>query len=161
MVALAVWFESLQPRERRFLTVGAIAAAIILLLGLLALDRGVARAQTHLTHREQDLAWMRSIAPQLEAAGPPAASRPASQQSLIVVVDAAAREVGLASSLSSSEPSGNDGLQVRLEKAPFDTLVGWLARLSEQHGIRVQSATIESAGAPGVVNAGLVLQASH
>ncbi len=161
MVTPAVWFESLQQRERRFLTAGAVIAALVLLIGLISLDRSVARAQAHLTHRAQDLAWMRSVAPQLEAAGPPATSRPASQRSLIVVVDAAAREVGLATSLSSSEPSGNNGLQVRLEKAPFDTLVGWLSRLSEQNGIQVQSATIESAGAPGVVNAGFVLQASH
>ncbi len=161
MPSLDVWFRSLQERERRILIAGAVIAAVVLLLALLSLDRSVARAQAHLNRREQDLAWMRSVAPQLAAAGPAAASQATSQRSLIVIVDAAAREVGLATSLSSSEPSGSNGLSVRLEKAPFDTLVGWLARLSEQQGIRVQSATIESGGAPGIVNAGIVLQTSH
>lgn len=161
MAALEAWYHSLQHRERRFVAAGAVIAAIVLLLGLLSLDRSVARAQTRLAHREQDLAWMRSVAPELAAAGPASASAPASQRSLIVVVDAAAQEAGLGTALSSSEPSGSNGLRVRLDKAPFDTLVGWLARLSEQHGIRVDSATIDSAGAPGIVNAGIVLQASR
>jgi type II secretory pathway component PulM len=46
---------------------------------------------------------------------------------------------------------------VRLQKAPFDTLISWLARLSQQNGIRVDTASIESAGSPGLVNAALVL----
>jgi type II secretory pathway component PulM len=74
-----------------------------------------------------------------------------------VVVDRAAREAGLGTALTSSEPSGAGGLQVRLEKAPFDAIVGWLARLSEQDGIRVDSATMDNSGQPGVVNAGIVL----
>lgn len=76
---------------------------------------------------------------------------------MLVVVDRAAREAGLAKSLTSSEPSGAGGLQVRLEKAPFDSVVAWLARLSEQEGIRVESATIDNAGQPGIINAGVVL----
>ena len=75
-----------------------------------------------------------------------------------VVVDRAAREAGLGESLTSSEPSGAGGLRVRLEKAPFDIMVGWLARLADQHGVRVESATIDSASEPGLVNAALVLR---
>ncbi len=161
MEALVAWFRSREVRERRVLLAGGAIVGIFVLLGLLSLDRGVARAQARLTHRQQDLAWMRSVAPQLAAAGPAAASSPADQRSLIVIVDAAAHEVGLGTALASSEPSGSNGLRVRLDKAPFDTLVGWLARLSEQHGISVESATIDNAGAPGIVNAGIVLQASH
>jgi len=157
---LVAWFESLAERERRFVLVGAAAVAVAVLLGLFSLDRSVVRAHLRLAHKQADLAWMRSVAPQLAAAAPPAAI-PASQRSLIVVIDDAAREAGLASSLASSEPSGQGGLRVRLDKAPFDTLVGWLARLAEQRGIRVDSATIDSAGAPGLVNAGIVLNTSH
>ena len=35
----------------------------------------------------------------------------------------------------------------------------WLARLSQQNGVLVDSATIEKAGAPGIVNAAIVLHA--
>jgi type II secretory pathway component PulM len=45
-----------------------------------------------------------------------------------------------------------------MEKAPFDALVGWLSRLSQQNGIGVDGASIDTAGAPGVVNAAMVLR---
>lgn len=157
MSALSARFEALSERERRLVAAAAAIAALVLLYALFSLDRNVARAEARLAHKQQDLAWMQSVAPQLAAAGP-AVAAPTSQRSLIVVVDQSAREVGLGMALTSSEPSPQGGLRVRLDKAPFDTLVGWLARLGEQNRIRVESATIDGAGAPGLVNAALVLR---
>jgi type II secretory pathway component PulM len=36
--------------------------------------------------------------------------------------------------------------------------VQWLARLSQQNGIHVESGNIDAAGPPGLVNAGIVLR---
>ena len=41
----------------------------------------------------------------------------------------------------------------------LDTLIAWLARLAQQNGIVVDSATIEKTGVPGLVNAAIVLRA--
>jgi type II secretory pathway component PulM len=123
---------------------------------ILPLDRSVAKAHARVVAKQADLAWMRAVTPELVAAGPGPAPL-TSQRSMLVVVDRAAREAGLGTALTSSEPSGAGGLQVRLEKAPFDAIVAWLARLSEQDGIRVDSATMDIAGQPGIVNAGIVL----
>jgi len=139
-------------------TIGGVAALVLLILAvLLPLDQSVARAHQRIAHKQADLAWMRSVAPRLAGAAPVIA--PSSQRSLIVVVDNAAREAGLGTALTSSEPAGQGGLRVRLDNAQFDTLVGWLARLSQQHGIRVETATVDAAGPPGIVNAGIVLHA--
>lgn len=160
MTALITWFESLSARERRMVSIGAVAAGVLLVFAILMpLDQSVSRAHERLAHKQSDLAWMRSVAPQL-AAAPALPLAPSSQRSLIVIVDNSAREAGLGTALASSEPSGQGGLRVRLDKAPFDTIVGWLSRLAEQRGIHVESATIDSAGAPGLVNAGIVLHAS-
>jgi type II secretory pathway component PulM len=146
---------ALSPRERRLLLVGAVAVAAILIFGmLLPLDRSVAHAQQRLAKKRADLSWMQSVAPQI-ALLPPAAA--ANGESLLVVVDRSARESGLASALSGSEPGGAGSLSVRLEKAPFDVLVGWLTRLAQQNGVAVDSAVIEKTGAPGLVNANIVL----
>jgi len=155
--ALATWFQALNERERRLVAIAGLIGVLVVLYALVSLDRSVAHAQARLAQKQQDLAWMRSVAPQLAAAGP-AAVAPTSQRSLIVIVDQSAREVGL--SVPSSEPSPRGGLSVKLEKAPFDTLVGWLARLAQQNRIRVESATIDGAGAPGLVNAAIVLRSS-
>jgi general secretion pathway protein M len=150
-------FDSLNERERRMVVIGGVCATLLLVFGVIVpLDRSVAREHARIAAKQADLVWMRAVAPELLATGP-AVNAPTSQQSMLVVVDRAAREAGLGSALTSSEPSGAGGLQVRLEKAPFDAIVAWLARLSEQDGIRVDSATMDNSGQPGVVNAGVVL----
>ncbi len=145
---------ALSPRERRLLLIGAIAAVAILIFGILIpLDRSVAHAQERLAKKRADLSWMQSVAPQIAVLPPPSASG----ESLLVVIDRSARESGLASALSGSEPGSGGNLSVRLEKAPFDVLIGWLARLAQQNGVTVDSAIIEKSGTPGLVNANIVL----
>ena len=148
--------SSLSARDRRTLLVGAAIALILLLLAvILPLDHSVSRLHDEVTHKQADLVWMRSVAPEIAASGP---VRNTSGESLIVIVDQSARESGLGAALAGSQPSGRGNLSVQLEKAPFDALVGWLARLSQQNGVQIESATIDSAGEPGTVNASLVLQ---
>ncbi len=152
------WWQSLSERDRRILLIGAAAAILILLLGVfLPLHRSVAQASQRIERKREDLKWMQSTLPELASAGPPPVA-PTSQESLIVVIDRTARESGLGAMLAGGiQPSGNGALQVRLEKAPFDVMVAWLARLADQNAVRVESATIDAVG-PGLVNAGLVLR---
>ena len=158
MDALLAWFRAQSPRDQRLAAGGAVVVLLLVIFGIFVpLDTSVARANTRIRHKESDLAWMRSVAPQLAAAGT-AVATPTSQRSLIVVVDSSARESGLGSALNSSEPGGPGALRVRLDKAPFDTLVAWLAKLSQQNGIRVEQGNIDAAGPPGLVNAGLLLR---
>jgi type II secretory pathway component PulM len=81
-------------------------------------------------------------------------------ESLVVLVDRTAHEAGFAKSLVGSQPSGDGGLNVRFEKMPFDLLVSWLSTLHEQYGVRVDSATLDSASEAGTVSAVLVLHPS-
>jgi general secretion pathway protein M len=148
--------RSLSPRDRRTLLVGGVIVAILIVLAvILPLDHSVSRLQSQVAKKQTDLVWMRNAAPEIAAAGP---VRSNSGESLIVVVDQSARESGLGSSLAGSQPSGPGELSVQLEKAPFDALVGWLARLSQQNGVQIESATIDTAGERGTVNATLVLK---
>jgi general secretion pathway protein M len=147
--------NSLSYRERRMLVFGGVAAVLLLIFGILIpLDRSVSRVQQRLAHKQADLAWMQGVAPELANTAPPPS---ANGESLLVIIDRSARESGLAGALSGSEPHGPKALSLRLEKANFDTLIGWLARLSQQNGVTVDSATIDKAGAPGQVNAAIVL----
>jgi type II secretory pathway component PulM len=81
----------------------------------------------------------------------------ASDESLVVLVDRTARESGLGSSIRDQSPAGQNGLQLRLEGAPFDLLMAWLASLQQQYGVRVDGAIIGATSAPGLVNANLTL----
>jgi general secretion pathway protein M len=148
-------FANLSERDRRVALIGAIALAAILLFGVIVpLDRTVTRERAKLAQKRADLAWMQSVAPEIARTAPPPS---ATGESLLVIIDRSARESGLGNALAGSEPLAGGSLSIRLEKAPFDALIGWLARLSQQNGVLVDSATIEKAGAPGLVNAAIVL----
>jgi general secretion pathway protein M len=140
-------------------TFGAAAAVVLLILAIvLPLNRNIAQARQRVTTKQGDLAYIQNAVPQLSSAGPGIGAA-ATGESLVVLIDSSARESGLGKSLSSSQPTGDKGLRIRLDNVPFDALVAWLARLSQSHGVRVESAEIESAGEAGLVNAGLVLKA--
>jgi len=158
MDTIVSWFHAQSPRDQKVAAIGGVVILLIVILGIFVpLDTSVARAHARVQHKASDLAWMKAVAPQLAAAGS-AVPAPTTQRSLIVVIDSSARESGLGAALNSSEPSGPGALRVRLDRAPFDTLVTWLGRLSQQNGIHVESGTIDAAGPPGLVNAGLVLR---
>jgi general secretion pathway protein M len=148
--------DSLSERDRRTLLIGGGVVVLLLLYLIIQLDSSVSSAHKRILKKQTDLTWMRSVAPEIAANGGLRAA-PGQGQSLLVIVDRSARESGLASALAGSDPAGPGGLSVRLQKAPFDTLITWLARLGQQNGIRVDTASIESAGSPGLVNAAIVL----
>ncbi|HWM67777.1 MAG TPA: type II secretion system protein M [Steroidobacteraceae bacterium] len=148
--------DTMSPREQQLVRIGGIALVAILIFGvLMPLDSSVSKARARISKKQADLVWMRGAAPMLAAFGP---AHQSNGESLIVIVDRSARESGLGSSLAGSDPSGPGGIQVRLEKAPFDAMIGWLSRLSQQNGIGVDGATIDGAGTPGIVNAAIVLR---
>jgi general secretion pathway protein M len=156
---MRAWYENLSERDRRVVNIGGVVVLVLVLLAIiLPLNTQISLARKRITTKQGDLAFIQSVAPQVAAAGPGAAGA-ANAESLVVLIDSSARESGLGKALSSSQPTGDRGLRIRLDKAPFDALVAWLARLSQQHGVRVESAEIESAGEVGLVNAGLVLKA--
>jgi len=146
--------DTLSERDRRMLTIGGALVALLLLYVIFQLDSSVSSAHKRIKKKQDDLTWIQTAAPEILAQGPVA---PSGGESLIVIVDRSAREAGLATALAGSEPAGPGGLSVRLQKAPFDSLISWLARLSQQNGVRVDSASIDTAGTPGLVNAAIVL----
>jgi general secretion pathway protein M len=154
------YYLRLSRREQRIMLAGAIAAALLLILAiLLPLQRTVGAAQARVERKQDDLNWLRSVAPQLASlrnAAPP----PQLHESLVVLVDRTARQAGLEHALAGSQPSGNGGLNVRLEQASFDMLVAWLAQLRDSFGVRVDSAVLDAGNSAGTVNASLVLHAN-
>lgn len=153
---LRQWFAARSAQEQRTLWLGGSAALVVLLLGVLVpLHNSVVARVAHVTAMRADLGWLRSVSSRLAAA----ASLPAtSPESLVVVVDRVARATGIAAGMSSSQQAVNGSLDVHLEHVSFDALATWLGQLTQLNGVQVESATIESAGTPGLVRATLVLR---
>jgi general secretion pathway protein M len=160
MNELRQWLAGLAPRERNlvYLAAGLLAVAVVYFALVLPLTTASARRAARIEQKTADLAWMRQVAPQVMAATAAAGGGAAgSEESLVVLVDRSGREAGLGSAIRDQSPSGDLGLRLRLESASFDVLVAWLASLQQQYGVRVDAATIDAAGAPGLVNASITL----
>ncbi len=149
---LEAWYGGLNPREQLMVRVGAIAAAVLLLAGIiLRLHGAVQAAEKRLLGKRADAAYIQSVLPELRAAPLPAGAG----QSLVAVVDRTTRDAGLASNLKATEPSGVSGVRVRFEGASFAQLVTWLMRIQQEYGLSIQAATLEKTDSPGHVNANL------
>lgn len=155
---MKTWFLGLAPRER--LLVGGAAVVFVLLLAYLlvveplqqrraVLERGVV-AQREL------LAWMHTaVVPLRGDTTAPSSSR---GQSLFAVVDRSARATVLAGALQRVQPEGQGNVRVWFNDAPFDDLVRWIATLQRDHGITVNTLSIERTDTAGLVSARLTLE---
>ena len=151
---LEEWYAALAPREQLIVRAGSIVAALLLLLVIvLQLHGAVNRLEKRVATKHADVAYITSVLPELRGAPAPQGGG----QSLVTVIDRTTRDAGLSSNLRGADPSGIGGVRVRLEGASFDVLVPWLLRIQREYALRVQSATLEKADAPGRVNANLTL----
>jgi general secretion pathway protein M len=158
MKQIRQWLDGLAPRERNLVYAAAalLGIAVVYFAVVLPVTSAARHREARIVQKTSDLAWMQQVAPQVMAAAA-AGGGVASDESLVVLVDRTARESGIGSSIRDQTPAGQNGLQLRLEGAPFDLLMAWLANLQQQHGVRVDGAIIGAANAPGLVNANLTL----
>ena len=158
MNALGQWLDGLAPRERNlvYAAAGLLAVALVYLIVVLPVTTAAKHRAARIEQKSADLAWMRQVAPQVAAASA-AGDATAGGESLVVLVDRTGREAGLGGAIRDQSPSGEHALRLRLEAAQFDVLVVWLTNLQQQYGVRVEAATIDAAGAPGLVNASITL----
>ena len=149
---LAAWYGARQPNEQRLLRMAAIVVPLLIVLSLVTgLHGAVTRLEKRVSTKRADLAYLKSALPALANAPHPNASG----GSLVALVDSSSREAGLV--VSGTEPQGANQLKVRLDAAPFDTVIGWLVRLQQTEGVAVAAASIDRAAGPGQVNATLTL----
>ena len=160
MQQLKTWYYGLQARERWMVSVAGVLVVLTLvyLFALAPFYSAIDARAERVSKKEADLAWMRSVANDVIALSQdaPMAAAP-SGESLVVLVDRAARECGLSSALTGQTPNGTSSIRVRLERAEFDKLVLCLADLQQTQAVGIESATIDRTSEPGFVNASLVL----
>jgi general secretion pathway protein M len=149
---LLAWYGALQPREQQIVRYGVLAAALLVVAGgVLRLHAVVAGAEKRIAGKRADIAYITGVLGELQAAPLPAGGG----QSLVSVIDRTTRDGGLGMNLRGTEPSGINGVRVRLEGASFDALATWLLRVQREYGLSVQAATLERTDTPGRVNASL------
>ena len=160
MQQLRDWFNTRQPRERAILLGGGVLVVLVALYTLVLgpFYKSLNERAERVERKEADLAWMRTVAAEVQMLGAnqPIGAGPTGE-SLVVLVDRTARECGVGAALTGQTPDGETGIRVRLESAAFNVLVKCLNNLQQVHAISIEQATFDKASRPGLVNASLVL----
>jgi len=155
------WFDSLETRERVFVTVGAFIVAIALIYGLVwaPLDAKHAVLKNDVENWQRSLTELRPLRLTPSTANRPR-TNPGSQQSPIIIVDQTLRSRGLERYRRRSQPTANNGIRVEFENVAFDELVLWLGDLGEQYSMHVQAGSFgrTSRAEQGRINATLTLE---
>lgn len=156
------WWNGLEARERRTLTLGAVALAVIVFVFAIWLPahRGAEAQAARLADRRVALAWMQQAAAEarlLQAAGGGARTG-LGGQSLFSFVDKSARDAGLGSAIRQVEPTEDQRVRVNLQQASFDTVVNWLATLKSRNGIEAEQLSVRRGADAGKVDVQIVLQ---
>jgi general secretion pathway protein M len=153
-------YEALQPRERLFVSVGAVVVALALVWGLVWQPAANARK-----NQLQALSDVRAEAERLEAIAVAvqkarAAGGGAIQgqgQSLLTLVDQQGRAPELGKAPTRLQPEGDNEVRVWFEDVPFDALVRWMASLEKDFGVQIAGAEFERRAGSGLVNARLTV----
>lgn len=153
------WFLSLEERERRILTGGAIILLGVILYGAILSPFAASKTALteHIAEQRALLAWMRPVTVQIQSLG---GNQPAtlSPGALLSTINHEATSAGLGDALRQVQQQNDGSVRVQLEGASFDTLLQWLGSLHQRFGISVSDMSVQRGDGAGLVNATLSLQ---
>jgi general secretion pathway protein M len=159
------WFDSLEIREKYFVSIGAVIATLGLAYGLVwaPLDRSHDMLRADVSLWQDSLQALRPLRNSANSADSNNGSgNTGAQQSPIIVVDQTLRSRGLDPYRKRSQPTTSNGIRVEFENVAFDDLVLWLGDLSRQYDMNVQAGSFSpgSRSNPGRINATITLERS-
>lgn len=159
------WFESLETREQRFVSVGTVIVVFSILYGAIwaPIDKRHAELKADVDTWQQSLGDLKRLRPQLANTGSTSQTPVAGQQQTpLIIVDQTLRSRSLERYRTRSQPVSNNGIRVEFENVAFDDLVLWLGDMSGQYGLHVQAGTFSGGSrvGPGRINATLTLERS-
>lgn len=151
-MTLIQWFRSLEKREQVLLAVGSVAIVFYLVYGVMY--RGLVdsrdRYQRLNAEQQENLAWVRSTAPVIEAMHRSTARVETGDKSLAQLAEEAAKDAGVR--ISRFQPVNETEAQVWLEQEDFSVVIAFLNRIETDFGLRLEDVSITSANTPGIVN---------
>ncbi|MER2492406.1 type II secretion system protein GspM [Catenovulum sediminis] len=142
------WFESLSSRERQLVLGGGIVLIIGLFFQLIwgPLNTALDKAELDVKNKQTALLWVSEKTAELKQRQ--SGNSKVTSGSLNQIVNAAARRADI--SLARMQPQG-ESLQVQIDEVEFNALVRWLADLTQNKGLRIESLDISAADKPGAV----------
>ncbi len=149
---MKAWFAGLTQREQLSVLVLGVALALYLLYALVwspldARRDTLARQNAEIAESLTRVDAMVSELLALRETG----AKPGTRRNLTSVINESTRRLQLP--VSRLQPNSRGEIQVRLENAPFDDVLGWLYEMEFGEGLLVREVSITEGGSVGRVNA--------
>ena len=146
---IAAAWRARNPRERKLLAAAGAVVGLALVLSLLDWSNGQQnRLDRNLPRAEAQLEQVQESATEIARLRAQPAPRRLSGPALLETVQASAKSRGLGLAIQLA----GDGLQIK-GQAGLDDLVGWLAALQTDLGLRVVRMEVQGQGAAATVDA--------
>lgn len=152
-------WNSLQPRERLIVGVGAVILLALLGYGIVwaPVQRDLTNLRINVPKQRTQLALMRVQAKQVAQLRGSAPTKIASGN-LLTKLEQSAQNRGLRENITRMEPDETNAVRLSMDSVGFNALLRWLKELQTQNGIRPETATITAQSNPGLVNARLLMR---
>ncbi|TXH69016.1 MAG: hypothetical protein E6Q83_11920 [Thiothrix sp.] len=161
---MKAWFSALSERERYLLIMGVtlILASVLWFYAWKPLVKYKAQVASDLLTAAEDATLLKTAKAQLEAEQLAATTRQPidTTTSVQIVITPVLQKYQLARPeiLVRSEAKGKEGVNIRLDNAPFDQVVAFLAELESQYAIYATSIALVPGAAPGLAGLQLTLE---
>jgi len=155
------WFAQLELRERRVLTVGAIA--LIIIVAYFGMYEPFVKARTQLenivTAHHATLQWMKSAEAEIQQLRSDSSnSFPTTHQiSLLSLIDQNLRQSPLDKVDKRIESKGENSINIHFEQINFTALMRWLGELHNRYRIKINTISIEKLSIPDTVKIRMTL----
>ena len=149
---MKAWFAGLTQREQLSLLLMGLAVGLYMLYGLLIAPLGQARDNLALQNEgvAESLQRVDVMVSQIMALRDSGAAG-TKRRNLTSLINRSTAAAKL--QVSRLQPNSRGEIQVRMEGAAFDDLVGWLYQVEYRDNLLVREVSITQAGATGRVNA--------
>ena len=155
---------NLNPRERNALVIGGIILGVLLIYTVLwaPFSNKVEKLEHTVQEQRALQLWINTASAEAQRLRATKSTHSTAQniagQSLLSVVDQAAKQDRLGSALKRIEPEGASKVRVWIEQAPFDDVVLWMGNLQNTYGVRVTNVSIDRQGTSALVNARITVE---
>ena len=146
---MKTWWLGLNSREQRLIgSLGAVVIVFILYSVIWQpLTNNIANTEKKVKRQQELLVWVKQEVSRFKASGQHNTNAKATG-SLASIVNNAASRSGIA--ITRIQPQGED-LQVWIDNIAFNTLLEWLAQLSQQQGLAIKNIDLDATEVNGEV----------
>ncbi len=156
------WWDTLQSRERMLVTMAAAFVGFVIAYFAIWSPIAESREQrkVRVENKHETLAWMKQKkleVEQLKRINPNLFNQATDTRSLLAIVDAGAKQMGIRPAIKRIEPSGENKVQVWLEDMSFDFLIVLLGELNRRNHIQIADASFDKSDQIGKVSGKVTL----